>query len=66
MEAIEQEKNNNFTYKNNWTQIAKVKMRGASRETKKYMRQYPIGSQKGLFGLNLVKDTDKTIVVTEG
>lgn len=41
-------------------------MRGASKETKKYMRQYPIGSSRGIFGLNLVKDTDKTVVLTEG
>ena len=41
-------------------------MRGASKENKKYMRQFPLGSQKGLFGFNLVRDTDKMIVITEG
>lgn len=41
-------------------------MRGASRETKRFMRQYPIGGANALFGLHLVKDTDNTIVVTEG
>ena len=41
-------------------------MRGASKETKKYMRQSPPGGTKGLFGYNLVKDTDNVIVVTEG
>ncbi len=56
----------NFNFLNDWTQIAKVKMRGATKETKKYMRQYPIGSFKGIFGLNLIKDTDKTVVLTEG
>jgi twinkle protein len=30
------------------------------------MRQYPIGAQRGFFGLNLVKDTDTQIVITEG
>jgi len=41
-------------------------MRGASRETKKYMRQYPLGGTKGLFGYHLIKDTDNVLVVTEG
>lgn len=41
-------------------------MRGGSRETKRYMRQYPIGSQKGIFGFNLIKDSDRTLVLTEG
>ena len=30
------------------------------------MRQTPSGNSKGLFGLQLVKNTDKTIVLTEG
>lgn len=30
------------------------------------MRQTPSGGQKGFFGLNICKDTDKTIVLTEG
>ena len=30
------------------------------------MRQYPLGNNRGLFGLNLIKDTDKTVVLTEG
>lgn len=30
------------------------------------MRQYPIGNIKGIFGFNLIKDTDKIVVVTEG
>lgn len=30
------------------------------------MRQYPTGAQGGFFGLNLVKDTDKSIIITEG
>jgi len=30
------------------------------------MRQHPAGSQKGFFGLNMVKDDDKDIVITEG
>lgn len=30
------------------------------------MRQYPLGGSKGLFGYHLVKDTDDTVVVTEG
>lgn len=44
----------------------KTKIRGASKENKKFMRQYPIGAQKGFFGLNLVKDTDTQVVITEG
>lgn len=30
------------------------------------MKQSPAGGQRGFFGLNLVKDTDNTIVLTEG
>ncbi len=30
------------------------------------MRQTPSGNSKGLFGLQLVKKTDKSIVLTEG
>lgn len=30
------------------------------------MRQYPAGPARGLFGLNLVKKSDKTVVITEG
>lgn len=30
------------------------------------MRQMPAGAEKGFFGLNLVKDSDNTIVLTEG
>jgi twinkle protein len=41
-------------------------MRGASKDTKKYMRQYPIGNIKGIFGFNLIKDTDKVVIITEG
>ncbi len=30
------------------------------------MKQYPSGGERGFFGLNLIKQTDKMIVVTEG
>ncbi len=30
------------------------------------MRQYPAGSARGLFGLNVVKKLDKTVIITEG
>ena len=56
----------NFVSNNDWTKIVKIKMRGASKETKRYMRQYPLGNQKGLFGFNLIKDTDKEVILTEG
>jgi twinkle protein len=46
--------------------VVKLKMRGASKETKKYMRQFPPGNQRGLFGFNLIKDTDNMVVITEG
>jgi twinkle protein len=66
LQSFEKKNDKNFTYNNSWTEIIKVKMRGASKETKKYMRQSPPGGTKGLFGYNLVKDTDNVIVVTEG
>lgn len=66
LQSFEKKKDQNFTYNNDWTELIKVKMRGASKETKKYMRQYPIGGTKGLFGYNLIKDTDNVVVVTEG
>lgn len=65
IKELEKAKNKNFHYNNTWTQLVKTKMRGASKETKKYMRQYPIGSSlRGIFGFNLIKDTDRTLVVT--
>lgn len=65
IKELEKAKNKNFHYNNTWTHLVKTKMRGASKETKKYMRQYPIGSNlRGIFGFNLIKDTDRTIVVT--
>ena len=46
--------------------IVKCKIRGASSETKQFMRQYPSGSLTGFFGYNLVKESTKEIVITEG
>lgn len=66
LDQFQNQKTKNFMTNNSWTELAKVKMRGASRETKRYMRQYPIGGYNALFGLHLVKDTDNIIVVTEG
>jgi twinkle protein len=44
----------------------RLKVRGAGKQNKKYMRQLPAGAQKGFFGLNLIKDSDNTVVLTEG
>lgn len=55
--------NSNLTYWNDWTDIVKAKVRGSGKENKMYMRQFPNG-QKGLFGLNIVKDSDKTVIIT--
>ena len=60
------ETENNFKYNNSWTQLVKTKVRGASKQTKMYTRQKPANSPKGLFGFNLIKDTDKVVVITEG
>lgn len=35
--------------------IAKIKVRGASTENKKYTRQYPSNPESGFFGLNTIK-----------
>jgi hypothetical protein len=53
-------------YNNSWTEIVRLKVRGSGKANKKYMRQMPVGAEKGFFGLNLVKDSDNTIVLTEG
>lgn len=40
--------------------ITKMKIRGAGKENKQFMRQYPAGgSRPGLFGLNLLTPTTK-------
>ena len=54
------------TGKNYMIEIVKMKIRGVGKENKKYMRQTPAGNSKGLFGLQIVKKVDKTIVLTEG
>ena len=60
------ERTSNYFYNNSWSEITKVKIRGNGKINKKYMKQSPTGGQRGFFGLNLVKDTDNTIVLTEG
>jgi hypothetical protein len=47
-------------------ELAKVKLRGIGKENKMYMRQYPSGPARGLFGLNTIKKTDTIVVLTEG
>lgn len=44
--------------------INKAKLKGASKETKKYLRQYPSGPGSGFFGLNTIKTSDTLIVIT--
>lgn len=46
--------------------MAKIKIRGVGKENKKYMRQFPPGPSRGLFGLNTITKSDKTVVLTEG
>jgi len=46
--------------------MAKIKIRGVGKENKKYMRQFPPGPARGLFGLNTIKKSDKVVVITEG
>ncbi len=45
-------------------ELAKVKLRGIGKENKMYMRQYPSGPARGLFGLNTIKKTDTAVVLT--
>lgn len=63
---LNKEATNNYFYNNRWTEIVKVKIRGSGKINKMYMKQSPVGGQRGFFGLNIVKDTDDTIVLTEG
>lgn len=65
-DEFKRQKSCSFTYNNNWTEIVKVKVRGSGKENKRHMRQLPVGGQKGFFGMNLVKDSDNMIVLTEG
>jgi twinkle protein len=46
--------------------MAKIKIRGVGKENKKYMRQFPSGPARGLFGLGTIKKSDKIVVMTEG
>lgn len=47
-------------------ELVKLKVRGVGKENKKYMRQMPPGTTRGLFGLDTVKNSDKVVVLTEG
>ncbi len=64
--GMQKEGTSNYFYNNRWSEIVKVKIRGNGKINKKYMKQSPAGGQRGFFGLNLVKETDNTIVLTEG
>lgn len=46
--------------------INKAKLKGASKETKRYLRQYPSGPGSGFFGLNTIQTSDTSVVITEG
>ena len=46
--------------------IVKYKIRGASKDTKQYTRQFPVTQLSGFFGYNLVTADTKEVVITEG
>ena len=56
-------KNKNSLEPPEWS-IMKLKIRGGSSTTKKFMRQAPPGKQSGFFGLHTVSRDDKTVVLT--
>ena len=46
--------------------LARVKIRAIYKENKQYMKMHPTGGGFGFFGLNIVPNGIKTIVITEG
>jgi twinkle protein len=47
-------------------EAVKIKLRGASKETKKFQRFKPTGGYFGVFGLNTLQEDSKVVVITEG
>lgn len=47
-------------------EAVKLKLRGASKETKKFQRFKPTGGHFGVFGLNTLLEDSKVVVITEG